>query len=125
MSAPNRSRSNVVARCAFGMGEQEDPRSSEAIGLLLESFRPHLQRWALGQIPKCLKGKLCVSDVVQETLVCGWESFTEFHGRSHRELAGWLRRILSNRLKSAFRFWIAQRRDARLERPLVSAPADP
>lgn len=61
---------------------------------VLEHFRPYLMAIARRQFPEKLRGKLGVSDLVQDTILRGVENLGTFRGTSREELAVWLRQIL-------------------------------
>ena len=92
-----------------------------ALGQLLELYRAYLGLLARVQIGRRLQGKVNASDVVQETFLKAHEHFADFRGESERELAAWLRRILSRRLTNlVHRHYGTQRRNVALERQLVA-----
>jgi len=73
------------------------------VGRLLEHYRGYLLSIANRDLPSTIKGKISASDVVQETVLRAWQDFSHFAGQSNRELAGWLRQILRNRMVDARR----------------------
>jgi len=92
-----------------------------ALGQLLELYRAYLGLLARVQIGRRLQGKINASDLVQETFLKAHEHFADFRGESERELASWLRRILSRRLANlVHRHYGTQRRNVALERQLVA-----
>jgi RNA polymerase sigma-70 factor (ECF subfamily) len=93
--------------------------SELALGRRLESFRSYLTILAGMQIGRRLRGKVDPDDVVQETFLRAIRDFGRFRGNSDRELAGWLRQILSARLADLVRRYCGnQGRDPGLERAL-------
>jgi RNA polymerase sigma-70 factor (ECF subfamily) len=97
----------------------------EALGRLLQGYRPYLLRIAEGELPAALRGKLGGSDVVQEALVQALACFGQFRGQSLEELQGWLRGILRNVVRhSVRRFDGTAKRQADREVP-VQTLADP
>jgi len=91
---------------------------SEALGQLLDDFRPFLLTIAERFFPEELVPKLGHSDLVQETLVKGYQSFSTFEGTTREELATWLRRILLNHLHNVRETLQTSKRDYRREQPL-------
>jgi RNA polymerase sigma-70 factor (ECF subfamily) len=87
----------------------------------LGKFRPYLQMLARLQFDELLQAKLDSSDVVQQTLLEAHQSMAEFRGKSDREKAGWLRRILTNNLADELRKFRSDKRDVGLEAPLQAA----
>lgn len=51
------------------------------------------------------------SDVVQQTLMEAHKNRDDFRGTTDKELAGWLKQILRNRLIDMARYWNGQKRD--------------
>ena len=77
----------------------------------LNSFRPYLTVLVRGQIPVDLRARLDASDIVQETLLEAFRKKDQYRGTDDpKQIAGWLRQILSCNWIDAIR---AQRRDSR------------
>ena len=90
-----------------------------ALGQLLEPYRNYLRLLARTQFHSDLKSKLDPSDLVQETFLHAHNNFGLFQGTTERELAGWLRSILANRLVSLARFYqYSRKRNVQLEQRL-------
>jgi RNA polymerase sigma-70 factor (ECF subfamily) len=68
--------------------------SAEALGALLEQFRPYLLLIASDELDSDLRAKGGASDLVQESFVDAQRGFDNFHGVSANELLAWLRQIL-------------------------------
>ena len=97
--------------------------SAEALGWLLQSFRPYLLLVACREVGSALATKVGPSDLVQETFLRASARFAQFHGQTPKEFRGWLRRILLNVLASFRReFQAADKR--RLTRE-VALPREP
>lgn len=77
----------------------------------LERHRPHLRLLAEMTLPRKLGAKLDASDLVQQTLLQAHRAMGEYRGQSERELAGWLRQILTNVLCRAIRDMARGKRD--------------
>lgn len=102
--------------------------SAESLGSLLEEFRPYLLTIAAEELPQRLGPKLGRSDIVQEAIVKGYQSFATFAGNSREELAGWLRKILLNQLANTVDAYHTGKRDIAREQPVDSrivAPGEP
>jgi RNA polymerase sigma-70 factor (ECF subfamily) len=67
---------------------------AEALGRLLESFRPYLLAVADREWPGPLRVKCGGSDLVQETLLDAHRGFATFEGDGPGAVRAWLRRIL-------------------------------
>jgi RNA polymerase sigma-70 factor (ECF subfamily) len=93
----------------------------EALGKLLAFYRSYLRLLARTQIWRRLQGKADPSDIVQDALVEAHEGFDRFRGTTEVEFAAWLRSILAGLIANHVRrFLHTGKRDARLERSLVS-----
>ena len=93
-------------------------QDGEALGKLLELYRGYLRLLARLQIDRRLRGKLSVSDVVQETLLHAELGLPQFKGTTEAELLSWLRRILVSQLATQVRHYTTQKRDVNLEKQL-------
>lgn len=83
----------------------------------LEQFREELLLLARLNAPTRLQGKVDASDIVQQTLLKAHDNREQFRGETVEELAGWLRRILTNVLVDTYRTFTGKR-DVALERSL-------
>jgi RNA polymerase sigma-70 factor (ECF subfamily) len=72
--------------------------SLEALGWLLERYRPYLLRAANAQLDVRLKAKGSGSDLVQETFLEAQRAFARFHGSTAADLTAWLHAILANKV---------------------------
>jgi RNA polymerase sigma-70 factor, ECF subfamily len=68
--------------------------SAEALGVLLEQFRPYLLLIANEELNSDLRAKGGASDLVQESFLDAQRGFDRFHGRTANELLAWLRKVL-------------------------------
>lgn len=85
--------------------------SSEALGHILQAYRPYLLAIASREMDEALQAKDGASDVVQETLLEAVRDFSHFHGVSSEQLCAWLRCLLVHRLsKRGRRFRKTQKR---------------
>jgi RNA polymerase sigma-70 factor (ECF subfamily) len=106
----------------------------------LERYRHYLELLARLQLQPRFQSKLGASDIVQQALLKAIQNLGQYRGQSEAELAGWLRRILTNTLVDAVRELDAAKREvglecaleaalaqssARLEALLQSSPASP
>lgn len=65
-----------------------------ALGQLVTQCRGYLLAIAHGELDPAVRGKVAVSDVVQETLLRVQQKLPDFRGDSEQELLGWIRKIL-------------------------------
>ncbi len=66
-----------------------------------EHYVDYLRLLARLHIDPRLRGRLDPSDVVQQTLLIAHEKMAQFRGKTHAELAAWLRAILASTLAQA------------------------
>jgi RNA polymerase sigma-70 factor (ECF subfamily) len=90
----------------------------------LERFREYLTLLARLHLHPRLQSKLGASDIVQQTLLKAVKNWDQFRGHGEAELAGWLRRILTNTLVDAARQFEGAGRDVGPERSLQASLAD-
>jgi RNA polymerase sigma-70 factor, ECF subfamily len=103
----------LFARARSGCGD--------ALGQLLERYRRYLALLVRVQIGHYLQPKIDVDDILQETSLQVHRSITRFRGNSESEFLAWLRRILGAVLANQVRLYYGtKRRDARMERELIS-----
>jgi RNA polymerase sigma-70 factor (ECF subfamily) len=88
----------------------------DALGRLLERFRPVLLAVAAQARDPALRAKAGESDLVQDSLLEGQQGFHAFRGRRPEELLAWLRQILAHNLANFRRHYRdAGMRDVRRE----------
>ncbi len=98
--------------------------SDEALGVLLDRYRPYLRLLAQRGIGSELQARVDPSDVVQRAFLDAHRDWTGFRGQAEPELVAWLRRILENNVSETVGEHVrAQRRSTRKERPLTE-PGD-
>ena len=84
----------------------------------LDRFRAYLLLLARHQLGRQGKGKPEASDIVQQTLLEAYSKRAQFRGRTEREYAAWLRRMLACNLADAWRRLGRGKRDAAREHSL-------
>jgi RNA polymerase sigma-70 factor (ECF subfamily) len=87
----------------------------------LEQYRHYLELLARLRLEPRLRSKLGTSDIVQQTLLKATQNLGQYRGNSEGELAGWLRRILTNTLVDAVRELEGAKREVALERSLEAS----
>jgi RNA polymerase sigma-70 factor (ECF subfamily) len=100
---------------------------TEALGHLLQEFRPYVCVIIHAQRDRRLNSRLDDSDLVQDVMTAACRRFGEFRGKTSAELAAWLRRIALGITANAARDHLGtERRDVNREQALgVGAePAD-
>ena len=93
-------------------------------GEQLEQFRGYLQLLARSHIDPRFHPNLDASDIVQQTLLDGFQRREQFRGSSEAQLAQWLKQILVNNLADAVRALGRAKRDIKRERPIEAAIGD-
>lgn len=100
----------------------------QALGELLESFRPYLSVVARALRSGRWQAKVGDSDVLQDALLEAHRSFAAFRGATVEEFAGWLRQIVVGTTGHALRDLGAAKRDAAREQAVAGLseliPAD-
>lgn len=109
-SSPHADPSSLLERARHG--------DEQAIGALLQAYRPYLALLARLKTDRELQSKLGDSDLVQETSLAAHRDFSQFRGSTEPELTAWLREIMAHVAANAVRDFHRQRRDVRLERQL-------
>jgi RNA polymerase sigma-70 factor (ECF subfamily) len=90
----------------------------QALGDLLQAYRPYLSLLARLKTDRILQSKLSDSDLVQETSLAAHRDFSQFRGVTEPELTVWLREIMAHVAANVVRDYRRQRRDVHLERQL-------
>ena len=102
--------------------EQAKNGCDDALGELLELYRPYLIAVATARLDKRIRPKVAPSDVVQDTMLRAHHGFSDFSGTSDDDLKAWLRAILCNHLidcRRAYKY--TSKRSIDMERPLDEA----
>lgn len=88
----------------------------QALGVLLDEFRPYLRLLAQRAMDGRLRGRIDDSDVVQQTYLSAVRRFGEFSGDSTEQFAAWLQKIHErNLIDTARRHIEAERRSVNSE----------
>jgi RNA polymerase sigma-70 factor (ECF subfamily) len=89
---------------------------SEALGQLLESFRPYVRFIIHALRGGRLQSRLDDEDLIQEALLQAHQGFTDFRGGTTAELTAWLRQIVIRRIGRLLRHHLdTEKRDASRE----------
>lgn len=93
---------------------------SDALGALLDEFRPYLKLLAQRAMDGRLAGRIDSSDVVQQTYLSAVRKFDEFTGDDADALAGWLQLIHErNLIDTARKHLEAEKRAVGREETLI------
>jgi len=97
---------------------------SDALGALLDEFRPYLKLLAQRAMDGRLAGRIDSSDVVQQTYLSAVRKFDEFSGDDADALAGWLQLIHErNLIDTARKHLVAEKRSVGREETLIETEA--
>jgi RNA polymerase sigma-70 factor, ECF subfamily len=100
----------------------ERARSGEenALGELLQAYRPYLSLLARLKADQQLKAKLDDSDLVQDTCLSAHRNFNQFRGTTEKEFTAWLRETMANAAANLARDHRRHKRDVRREQQLYN-----
>lgn len=83
--------------------ERAKSGDAAALDLLLARYRPRLQRWASGRLPRYAREFTDTDDLVQEALIGTVKNFQAFDQRGEWALQAYLRRAVTNRVRDEIR----------------------
>jgi RNA polymerase sigma-70 factor, ECF subfamily len=92
----------------------------QALGQLLEAYRPYLRLLARLKTDRQLQAKLDDSDLVQDTCLSAHRDFAQFRGATEPQFTAWLREIMAHAAANLARDHRRQRRDVRMERRMYN-----
>ena len=95
VASPVESSLDLLRRATLG---DEDARNQ-----LCARYGPRLRRWARGQLPPGARSVLDTGDVVQDVLIKALRALPDFEPRHEGGFQGFLRMILTNRLRDIAR----------------------
>jgi len=104
----------LLARAQAG-----DPVALES---LISRYRPRLQRWASGRLPRWARDMGDTQDLVQETLLQTFQKIERFESRGEGALFAYLRQAILNRIRDELRR--AKRRPVKCEIDAQTADRD-
>jgi RNA polymerase sigma factor (sigma-70 family) len=74
-----------------------------ALERLLARYRPRLQRWATGRLPRYAREMADTDDLVQDALIGTFRNFQNFEQQGEWALQAYLRRAVMNRVRDELR----------------------
>jgi len=74
-----------------------------ALESLISRYRPRLQRWATGRLPRWARDMGDTQDLVQETLFQTFQKIERFESRGEGALFAYLRQAILNRIRDELR----------------------
>jgi RNA polymerase sigma-70 factor (ECF subfamily) len=90
----------------------------QALGALIDAYRPYLKLLARLHQDSRMQAKLDDSDLVQDVLMLAIRDFSEFRGVTEPEFTSWLRTIMARVAAKSVRHFRTRRRDIALEQNL-------
>lgn len=78
--------------------------NAQALGRLLDQFRPQFNEWAARQIRGRIRRRLDESDLAQQTCLQAVGQFEQFQGKDVEQFLAWLKRIHERNVIDAIRF---------------------
>src|SRR5262245_44425286 len=91
---------------------------AEAVGTLLESYRPYVYVLARGLYAKALQPRLDVADLVQDAMLEAHRAFSSFQGSNVADWVAWLRAVVLHTAGHSVRAHLGtDRRDPAREAP--------
>ena len=102
----------------FRLLNQARHGNTDALGRLIEKYRPYLLKIAFEEGDTNLQSKAGDSDLVQNTCVQAVRFFREFKGKTASEMRAWLRQILLHQLNDFHDQYHTGKRDIGAEIPL-------
>jgi RNA polymerase sigma factor (sigma-70 family) len=85
---------------SFELIAQAQAGDAGALDRLLARYRPRLQRWASGRLPRYAREFADTDDLVQDALIGTLRNFDAFDNRGEWALQGYLRRAVINRIRN-------------------------
>jgi RNA polymerase sigma-70 factor (ECF subfamily) len=107
---------------SFELIQRAQSGDSSALERLLERYRPRLQRWASGRLPRYARDMTDTDDLVQDALIGTIRNFKAFEQREEWALQAYLRRAVTNRIRDELRK--VQSRPRRDDMPEGAAATD-
>jgi RNA polymerase sigma-70 factor (ECF subfamily) len=98
---------------------------SAALDRLLARYRPRLQRWATGRLPRYARELADTDDLVQDALIGTFKNLPAFEQRGEWALQAYLRQAVTNRIRDEIRRFAARPRREDMPTDLVAHGASP
>jgi RNA polymerase sigma-70 factor (ECF subfamily) len=102
----------------FHLLENARQGDADALGRLIENYRPYLLKIAFEEGDSNLNAKAGDSDLVQDTCLAAVRDFGHFKGKTTHEMRAWLRQILLHQVKDFRNQFRTNKRDINAEVPL-------
>lgn len=102
---------------SFELVQRAQGGDQAALDRLLERYRPRLQRWASGRLPRYARDMTDTEDLVQDAMIGTFRNFKDFAHRGDWALQAYLRRAVTNRIRDELRRFGARPDRAELADP--------
>lgn len=110
---------------SFELIERAQQGDSAALERLLARYRPRLQRWATGRLPRYARDMTDTDDLVQDALIGTFKNLDRFEQRGEWALQAYLRQAVTNRIRDEIRRVTARPSRQPLAEELMSAEQSP
>jgi RNA polymerase sigma factor (sigma-70 family) len=88
---------------SFELIQRAQTGDSAALDRLLARYRPRLQKWARGRLPRYARDMADTEDLVQDALIGTFKNLRAFEHRGEWALQAYLRRAVMNRIRDELR----------------------
>ena len=85
--------------------ERAQAGDQAALDTLIGRYRPRLERWTTGRLPRWARDIADTQDLVQETLFQTFKRIEKFENRGDGALQAYLRHAILNRIREELRRW--------------------
>lgn len=113
------------AESSFALIERAQAGDDSALDRLLTRYRPRLQRWATGRLPRYARDLTETDDLVQDVLLGTFRNLRGFEYREEWALQAYLRRAISNRVRQELRRLVSHPRREELGESVPSRELSP
>lgn len=110
---------------SFELIQKAKSGDRSALELLLERYRPRLQRWCSGRLPQYARDFTDTDDIVQEALVGLVRTFDTFDYRGEWSVQAYLRRAATNRIRDELRRHVGRPQSAELPPDIETSELSP
>lgn len=110
---------------SFELMQRAKAGDSPSLDRLLSRYRPRLQRWCSGRLPRYARDFTDTEDLVQESLMGLVRTFDTFDYRGEWSIQAFLRKAATNRIRDAMRRFGSRPSAVELSESLASATLSP
>jgi RNA polymerase sigma factor (sigma-70 family) len=110
---------------SFELIERAQAGDSSALDRLLARYRPRLQRWASGRLPRYAREFADTEDLVQDALIGTLKNLRAFDHRGEWALQAYLRQAVLNRIRDELRRVGSQPRRGELPENMSASDQSP